>query len=285
MGLFQIGMLKIFSQLPAKLFLCLVMKSFVMLVMTNITHAKHVDQSFTELIRSRFAITRVEVGPLCHSAWLTLDCQILRYYVSQDKSNRTLVFHTEFCIAVYFPNFFEVEAKNSITDGPRNIFYKIWRVIQFPDNQVRDIALKALRRDVFFAHPEHVIIAMLGNENKPVRGIVVDKIMFLRVTLTAGHTDVFKETSCEEVKAVRKFKVPCMNKNVTSYHQLVDLCLKDEPPLYVILQMISSKVSDKNLCSSSNPATTRLLDAMLSWSLKQSLLWLVLKEEMALSAK
>ena len=72
---------------------------------------------------------------------------------------------------------------------------------------------------------------MLGDENKPVRDIAVDKIMSLCETLTAGHTDIFKETSCEEVKAVRKFKVPSINKNAISHHQLVDPCLEAEPPL------------------------------------------------------
>ena len=62
---------------------------------------------------------------------------------------------------------------------------------------MRDIALKVLQRNTFFAHPEHVIIAMLSDENKPARDIAVDKIMSLRETLTAGHIDIFKETSCE----------------------------------------------------------------------------------------
>ena len=116
-------------------------------------------------------------------------------------------------------------------DGPRNLFSKLGRVTQFPDKQVRDIALKALRRNACFAHPEHAVIAMLGDENKPVRDIAVDKIMSVRETLTAGYTDIFEETNCGEVKAVRKFKVPFINENATSYHQLVDLCLEAEPPL------------------------------------------------------
>ena len=61
---------------------------------------------------------------------------------------------------------------------------------------------------------------MLGDENKPIRDIAVDKIMSLGETLTAGHTDIFKESSCEEVKVMRKFKVPFINKNATSYYQL-----------------------------------------------------------------
>ena len=81
----------------------------------------------------------------------------------------------------------------------------------------RPIALQVLQRNSFFAHPELItaIIAMLGDENKPVRDIAVDKIMSLRETLTAGHTVTSEETSCEEVKAVRKFKVPFTNENAT----------------------------------------------------------------------
>ena len=66
-----------------------------------------------------------------------------------------------------FSKFFEVKAKSLIKDGPRNLFSKLRRVTQFPDKQVIGIALKALRRSAFLAHPEDVIIAMLGDENKP----------------------------------------------------------------------------------------------------------------------
>ena len=72
---------------------------------------------------------------------------------------------------------------------------------------------------------------MLDDENKPARDTAVDNTMSLRETLTAGYTDIFEETSCEKVKAVRKFKVSFINENATSYHQLVDLRLKAEPPL------------------------------------------------------
>ena len=129
---------------------------------------------------------------------MTLGCRILRYYVSKDKPNLTLVLLTEFCIKVYIPNFFEVEAKSSITDGPRNLFSKLRRITQFRDKQVRDIALKVLQHNAFFAHPESIIIAMPGDEHKPARDIGVDKIMSLRETLTAVHTDNFKKQAARK---------------------------------------------------------------------------------------
>ena len=144
----------------------------------------------------------------------------------------TSVLHlTEFCIKVHFPHFFEVKAKHLITDGPNNFFSMLKKVTQFPDKQMKDNALKVLRRNACFVRPEHVIIAMLGDENKPVRDFAVDKIMSLRETLATNQTDTFEETSCEEVKSVRKFKVPFINENATSYNQLVDLRLETEPSL------------------------------------------------------
>ena len=69
--------------------------------------------------------------------------------------------------------------------------------------------------------------------------------MSLRETLTAGHTDIFKETSREEVKAVRKFKVPSINENATSYHQLVDLSLEGR-----VVKASASKPVDSGLIPS-----------------------------------
>ena len=78
----------------------------------------------------------------------------------------------------------------------QEIFFSMLnRVTQFLDKQVSDITLKVMRRNAFFAHREHVIIATLGDKSKLVRDIAADKIMSLRETLTAGHTDTFEETS------------------------------------------------------------------------------------------
>ena len=70
------------------------------------------------------------------------------------------------------------------------------RVTQFPNKRVREIALKVFRRNAFFAHPQHVIIAMIGDENKPVRNIADDKIMPLsEYSLLATLTSLKKQTS------------------------------------------------------------------------------------------
>ena len=70
------------------------------------------------------------------------------------------------------------------------------RVTKFPAKQVKDIALKVLRRNACFAHPDHVTIAMLGDENKPVRDIAVDKICFyVKHSLLATLTPLKKQAA------------------------------------------------------------------------------------------
>ena len=89
--------------------------------------------------------------------------------------------------------------QSSITNGPRNIFSKLRRVTQFADKQVRDIALKVLRRNAIFAHPAHVILLRcLTMKKKTVRVTAVDKIMSLRETLTAGLTNNFKKQAARK---------------------------------------------------------------------------------------
>ena len=41
--------------------------------------------------------------------------------------------------------------------------------IQFPNKQVRAIAIETLERNAFFSHPENILMAMLADSNQSVR--------------------------------------------------------------------------------------------------------------------
>ena len=73
--------------------------------------------------------------------------------------------------------------------------------------------------------------------------------------------------------------------NATSYHQLNHPCLDAELPLLHHLTNDQLNSARQKPMFFKHPATTRLLNATFSWSLKHPLLWQVLKEEMALYAK
>ena len=82
---------------------------------------------------------------------------------------------TNFCLKICFPTWFNIKKENKITDGAKNIFKLIEGVRQFPTDKVRDISMKVLQRNAYFAHSENVILGMLA-EDENIRRRAVDKI-------------------------------------------------------------------------------------------------------------
>ena len=50
-------------------------------------------------------LSKLKVGPLAHSCWLTLGCRVFRLYTSKQKPSSKLCLLASFCILVYFPAF------------------------------------------------------------------------------------------------------------------------------------------------------------------------------------
>ena len=122
----------------------------------------------------------LEVGGLSHARWLSLGCRILRYYISVEHPSISLATLAEFCIKVYFPNWFEIKNKHRITDGAKK-FYMVQRVLLYANKKVTQIALKFLKQNVFFAHQENILLSMLADDDKMVRHLAVSKILSMRV--------------------------------------------------------------------------------------------------------
>lgn len=188
----------------------------------------------------------LEVGGLSHARWLTLACRILRFYVSVQRPTPTLTTIVEFCIRVYFPAWFEIKHNHTITDGPNNFFNMLQRVVQFPNNKVKKIALDVLKRNAFFAHQENVLLGMLADDDETVRHLAVNKILSLRGVIEQFSIEnevpeseaapVQNEPADGEESVasvhVRKFNVPAINVRAKSYYKLVNLNSDqtNEPP-------------------------------------------------------
>ena len=107
----------------------------------------------------------LEIGPIVHSRLLTLACPILRFYTSITDAPNKLAILEEFCIIVCFPTWFDIKTNNSITDGPRNFFNLMQRIVKFPHKQVRDISMKAIQRNAYISHQEAVILGILAHQD------------------------------------------------------------------------------------------------------------------------
>jgi len=105
----------------------------------------------------------------------------------------------------------------------KNVFKLIERVRQFPADKVRDISMKVLQRNAYFAHSENVILGMLAEDDENIRRRAVDKILALRseASATTGMESSNLESSSKDV--VRQFEVPKSNVEATHFYELTNL--------------------------------------------------------------
>ena len=115
----------------------------------------------------------LKVGPLNHARWLTCGNKILRKYVSENKPNPVLITLAKYCILVYFPAWFHIKLHNDLSDGSKKFHHILTLNRKFTDLKVREISLKVLRHNAFFAHAENIIIAMLSDQDGQTRNIAV----------------------------------------------------------------------------------------------------------------
>ena len=203
---------------------------------------------------------RLNVGPISHSRWLTLACRILRLYVSQTNPDNNLATLAKYCIQVYFPTWFDIKQKNYITHGSRHFFNLVKRNLEFAFDEIVPIVKKVINNNSYFAHPENVLLAMLGDEDASIRFRAVDKVLSIRNYLRSEEShnrhDLYAKysedgTSKLEFVAdnqssykmirpvgkmketmVRKFQKPEVNFEATIYHEMIKFedC-STEPPV------------------------------------------------------
>ena len=172
----------------------------------------------------------LEIGPLGHLRWLTLGCRQLRFYATQENPSKSLVILAEFCIKVYFPSWFLIKSRPTLTDGARNFFFMVRTASQFPKADVKNIALKVLENNAYFAHPEMVTLAMMEDESDTVRDQAVSNILQFRqhATQTRNTNNQKKKankTTYYRDKSVRKCVLPPINSNALCNQELVNVSL------------------------------------------------------------
>ena len=95
--------------------------------------------------------------------------------------------------------------------------------MRFPDKEVRDIASKVNQTNGYYAHPENVLVGMLGSPDLRDRKIAVERILNCRSNSSQNLPS----------EGVRKFYLPKINMKAKRLADLSDLFQKGltEPPL------------------------------------------------------
>ena len=112
------------------------------------------------------------------------------------------------------------------------------RILSFPCKRIRDISLPVVERNAFFAHPENILLGMLGSEDEEIRRLGVNKVLSFRKEIPRYNINPDYENgrTQEEIETqsnIRKFQVPKININADVFYRMVDVddVSVQEPPL------------------------------------------------------
>ena len=168
----------------------------------------------------------LEIGPVCHSRWLTTACRFCRIWVShhglKGKNLANLRLIIEFIVGVYFPNWFEVKVKHSWVNGPDHYLYQL-ELLRSQKKKVVQAVMPTVRRSAWYAHSEAILQAMLTSEDRQQRLKAVEKIMEIR-----GEGE---EESQVGDSSVRPRTTPEINAEAKSLYDMIDWTSSYEPPL------------------------------------------------------
>ena len=130
---------------------------------------------------------------------------------------------------------FSINLHSNFTIGTKYLYQTIQRS-RYLSADLRSIIDKVILNNAYFAHPENIIMCMISDSNDAIRQEGFKKI---------------KEARKLKQKGIRKFIIPPLNFNATSYNCLIDWknTKVTEPP-------ITMDISDENIeiySASNNP--------------------------------
>ena len=102
-------------------------------------------------------------------------------------------------------------------DGPKTLFEEICSQKElFEGTSLLSIIQQSVQRNCCFAHPENLLLAMLGDEDVNIRAKAVEMIVKIR------HAQESHEGESEHVK-MREFHLPQRNFATHSYTEMVTI--------------------------------------------------------------
>ena len=132
---------------------------------------------------------KMEIGPLCHSRWLTFANRVLRLYVSKHglkgKAAKDLKLLVEFIIGVYYHMWFEAKVNHSFINGPRLVLKQL-QMIRLQDRKVQRIVAPYVASSAWFSHSESVLQTLLCSKNQDERKFAVNVILEKRCGSNRG---------------------------------------------------------------------------------------------------
>lgn len=225
----------------------------------SVVHDLSKDQKYTyeaghAIIQGHFPpdLANRDTGPLGGARWGTLGNRLMRKYVSTKRPSQKFQEIMEGIVLFWAPSWFTIKCNTKCTDGPKNLF----KMVEFSrklKKSSQTIVQKVMQRNGYFAHPEALLLAMLADSDENIRVQAVDTILEIRSKAnfesqtSSGEEEVEhgvdEEDDDDEVEEgeeddafvlepaerkailnakIRKYVVPKINFQATSYTQLID---------------------------------------------------------------
>lgn len=188
----------------------------------DIAHTLSSDQKYlfefcTALSKGQISdeMAKRSPGTLAMARWTVTANRILRLYVSTNTPSNNLKQMTKYVMNSYAPILFKIKHKSSIVFGPIHLFNMIESSRTLPADMI-EVVQTCIQRNAFYAHPEHVVLAMTNDNDEDIRKMAWNRILNSRQALEMPQ---------------RKFKVPKINFNAADYKSMIDIPIVVEPPI------------------------------------------------------
>ena len=171
-------------------------------------------------------VVSATIGPPLHARWLTTAARDLRVYISTRKPSKAFCEIVSLLVKFYIPNFFTVKEHSHCQQGALNLFNMI-KLSRDLLTASRTTVERVLQDNSYWAHPENILIAMLGDDREVIRRRAVLLIRSAR-------------EKYDQTDHPRQFRPPVLNFKAEFYFDMVkwDKVVVTEPPLTMDLDEI-----------------------------------------------
>lgn len=177
------------------------------------------------------SVAKRSPGKMAHSRWLTTASRMLRLYVSTEQPSENLTDIVTYIMKVYVPMWFAIKSKPLAFEGSKHIYHQIC-LSRSLNERTRRITDVVLQRNAFFAHPEHILTTMIGDERRHIRELAWRRILKARK---------------ESKETIRVFKIPNLILDAADYTEMILWSANEvtEPPVtrHLALSDIESFIS------------------------------------------
>ena len=201
--------------------------------------AKHLVKAF-----------KCEPGKVSQARWVTTANNLLVHYMQLTKPSKELTLLVKIVTNIYTPTIIQIKKDYHVSNGPKHLFNIFSRAKDLLKGNVNkkylDSVKTTLQTNGFNAHIENMLVCMSMDTNKQVQKKAIDVIKRRR---EVGESEEIKSKRLvkhakEEKKVttkcplsdIRKFKVPQLNWDAQSYHELIDFNVDEtdfsSPPIF-----------------------------------------------------